>query len=55
MHGQSTSRPAWADAKSERIARLSEEFLKADDARRDEIGEEITGLIAGRVLPLARS
>jgi hypothetical protein len=52
MHGQSTVRPTWTDPKAERIALLSEEYLNANAARRDEIGNEISGLISGQILPL---
>ncbi len=34
-----------------RIAQLSEEYLCADAMRRDAIGEEISALIRGNVVP----
>lgn len=52
MHGHSIPRPAASHPVAARIAELSEEFLAATARRRAEIGEEIAGLIAGRVVPL---
>lgn len=51
MHGQATRQCApSADPKAARIAALSEEYLCADPARREEIGIEIEGLISGRIV-----
>ena len=52
MHGNTTPRARASDPKAARIAALSEEYLYADSRRRSQIGEEIAGLIAGRILPL---
>lgn len=50
MHGHATPRQENTDTKSERIAALSEEYLIAKPARKEEIGEEIAGLISGRIV-----
>lgn len=55
MHGQATPRLGARDPKAARIAALSEEFLIADAKRRCEIGEEIAGLMSGRILPMHRA
>lgn len=52
MHGTATQPLPITDPVHARIAALSREFLAADAARRDSIGEEIAALIAGRVTPL---
>lgn len=52
MHGHATPRLGANDPKAARIAVLSEEYLIADATRRSEIGEEIAGLMAGRILPM---
>jgi len=44
--------PASTDPKAARIAALSTEFLDADPERREEIGEEIVGLISGDIAVL---
>ena len=50
MHSHTAPRPATHDPVAERIAALSEEYLSAGTARREQIGEEISGMIAGRVV-----
>ncbi|WP_306113423.1 MULTISPECIES: hypothetical protein [unclassified Roseovarius] len=52
MHGHTASRPASHNPIAARIAELSEEYLTASPQRREEIGEEISGMIAGRVIPM---
>lgn len=52
MHSHTTPRPNSGDPRAARIAALSEEYLDADAARKEEIGTEILMLIEGRVLPL---
>ncbi len=54
MHGHTTPRFAAHDPKAARISELSEEYLVANAKRRSEIGEEIAGLISGRIVPLRR-
>lgn len=54
MHGHTASRPASRNPIAARIADLSEEYLTASTERREEIGEEISGMIAGRVIPITR-
>lgn len=55
MHGHATPRFDAHDPKAARIAVLSEEYLIADRRRRSEIGEEIAGLMAGRILPMPKA
>lgn len=55
MHGHTTPRFRAHDPKAARIAELSEEYLVANARRRREIGEEIAGLISGRIVPLRRA
>lgn len=52
LHGQVTPRTTHRDPKAARIADLSDEYLRAGATRREEIGEEIAGLIAGRITAL---
>ncbi len=52
MHVLGTSRPGTHDPKAARIAALSEEYLIATARRRSEIGEEIAGLMSGRIVPV---
>lgn len=52
MHGHRTERLPTIDLVATRIADLSEEYIYADDARRDAIGAEIAGLMSGRIKPL---
>lgn len=52
MHTHATPRPIASEPKAARIAALSEEYLSASPARREDIGKEISGLIAGTVVPL---
>ncbi len=47
--------PQTTDPKAARIAMLSAEFITAGPARRDEIGNEIAGLISGDVAVLPRA
>lgn len=59
MHGSFelpalTADPASSDARAQRIAALSAEYLVAGKGRRAAIAEEIAGLIAGTIMPLAR-
>ncbi len=54
MHGTATPRQTTHDPKAARIAVLSEEYLIADARRRNEIGEEIAGLMSGRIQPMNR-
>ncbi len=53
MHGHTSKRPTVDNPVAARISDLSDEYLSASPQRRDEIGEEIAGLIAGRVVPLS--
>ncbi len=55
MHGHTAPRPDVTHPVAARIADLSEEYLTASAARREEIGEEISGMIAGRVVPFSRN
>lgn len=55
MHGHTAPRPTIANPIAARIADLSEEYLTASPTRREEIGEEISGMIAGRVVPFSRN
>ena len=54
MHGHTAPRPIIDNPIAARIATLSEEYLSASASRREEIGQEISGLIAGRVVPMIR-
>ena len=55
MHGQSLPhREPSADPCAARIADLSDEYLRASQDRREEIGNEIAALMAGRVVPMTR-
>ncbi|MEM8980977.1 MAG: hypothetical protein AAGD04_15955 [Pseudomonadota bacterium] len=51
FHGQATPRLYSPDPKAARIAQLSEEYLTAHAARKEEIGVEICGLMNESVLP----
>ncbi len=51
MHGHTTPRAAATNPIAARIAELSEEFLVAGPARRDEIGSEVVGLMSGQIVP----
>lgn len=53
MHGHSAPSLPIDNLVAARIAALSEEYLGAPPARRLVIGEEIAGLISGRIVPLA--
>lgn len=55
MHGHTSQRPLITNPIAARIADLSEEYLSASAQRREEIGEEISGLINGRVVVMHRS
>lgn len=52
MHGHKSENIPAKTALAARISALSDEFLSAAAERRDAIGEEISGLIAGRIVPL---
>lgn len=54
MHGHTAPRLISPDPVANRIATLSHEYLTANDVRREEIGEEIAGMIGGSVVPLVR-
>ncbi len=54
MHTHTAPRPISSNPTAERIARLSEEYLTASPARKEAIGEEIAGMIAGRVVALTK-
>lgn len=49
MSCHATPRLGALDPKAARIAALSEEYLIATALRRSEIGEEIAGLMSGRI------
>ena len=51
MHGHTAPRPVLKDPVAARIVALTEEYLAAPPGRRDDIGQEIAALIAGRVVP----
>lgn len=53
MHQHVTPRPESLDPRAARIAELSEEYITASAERRESIGAEIAGLIAGKVVPIA--
>ncbi len=57
MHGHTTepiiARRSADGPVARRIAELSEEYLKAPLWRRQEIGDEIAGLITGRIIPFS--
>ncbi|WP_299848150.1 hypothetical protein [uncultured Roseovarius sp.] len=55
MHGHTAPRPSISNPIAARIADLSDEYLTASEGRREEIGEEISGLIAGRIIPIRQS
>lgn len=52
LHGQATTRLSTPDPKAARIADLSEEYLTANALRKDQIGEEICALMAGKIVPI---
>lgn len=54
MHGHTAPRPTIVHPVAARVAELSEEYLTADVTRREQIGQEISGIIAGNVVPLPR-
>jgi hypothetical protein len=55
MQVVSTARPSTHDPKAARIASLSKEYLIARANRRSEIGEEIAGLMSGRLSLVSES
>lgn len=52
MHGNPIALPPSSDPTARRIAALSDEYLGADPARKEEIGEEIAAMIDGKIVRL---
>lgn len=55
MHNHSTPKPLVTEPKAARISQLSEEYLSASASRREDIGNEIAGIIAGTVVPITQA
>ena len=55
MHGHTAPKQTITDPIAARIAELSDEYLSATVQRCEEIGEEISALISGQVVPLRRN